>query len=128
METETAESNTIDILLVEDDESHAHLIRRVFESSTVAVKFRHARDIKTMLSELKRRRPQFLILDYLLPDGRGIDAISAGIRRLNIPTVVITSFADDDLIAESRSIGACGLVAKSAQGFRDLPQIVSSQF
>lgn len=67
-------------------------------------------------------------LDYLLPDGRSLDNITADIRLRDLPTIVITSFSDSQLAWEAKSIGVKNLVQKSQVGFNALPQLVSAEF
>ena len=128
MEQQAETTSRIDVLLVEDDESHARLIQRAFNSSGVSVALRHAKDLKGMRSEVNRKCPDLLILDYLLPDGRGMDTIAGEAWPGELPTIVITSFLDAHVVSEAQKIGAREIVEKSPAGFTALPQLVSAQF
>ena len=68
----------IRILLVEDKEAHAELVRRAFESRGDAVRLA----VVTTLAEARAcldaqsARPDRIIADWRLPDGEGLDLLS----------------------------------------------------
>ena len=111
----------MDVLLVEDDESHARLIERAFESSNFRANVRHVRHLQGMEAEIALKRPDLLILDYLLPDGRGIDALSGNPELAKLPTVLITSHADESVLQEASKSSIKELVPKSLAGIERLP-------
>ena len=116
----------INVLLVEDDESHARLIRRAFKSSEVQADIKHVRRLQQMLYKILERRPDVLILDYLLPDGRGPSPIDAELGFTALPTVLITSPADEHVISEAACHGITNLVQKSIVGFEKLPDLAQA--
>ncbi|MFB9408249.1 MULTISPECIES: response regulator transcription factor [Dactylosporangium] len=60
-------------------------------------------------------RPDVVILDVQLPDGSGLDTASAlRHERPGIGIVVLTTFADDDVLFAAMEAGASGFVPKSA--------------
>ena len=128
MELRTRPVAKIDVLIVEDDESHVRLLRRAFRRSAASVELRYARDLRGMRSELNRKRPDFLILDYLLPDGRCVDALAEEALLDKLPVVVLTSFRDRQLDSEIKNMGVRALIQKSRSGFMRLPQLVLSEF
>lgn len=61
MVVEMGIDNAIDVLLVEDDdESHARLIQRAFEKSSVMADIRCAHDLRSMNAELNSKWPDIL--------------------------------------------------------------------
>jgi two-component system response regulator DevR len=81
----------------------AHGIRVVGEAATVAAAIVAARQL----------RPHIVLLDLRLPDGPGYDACRAILRdRAETRVIVLTSSADDRMIYESISAGACGYLLK----------------
>ena len=71
--TENGETKTI--LLVEDEESHAEMIRRVFEDGSPDWLIHHVSTISDAIKwlELNRESPPMLVVsDYRLPDGNGL--------------------------------------------------------
>lgn len=78
----------IDVLLAEDDKSHAFLIRRAFDSSGVRREITHVQRLQQMLDVLAEKRPDVLILDYLRPDSRRLDAVRGHLEVANRLTVL----------------------------------------
>lgn len=98
------------ILLIEDNEDHAELVKRSFEDNAVANKLIHIKDggeaEKYLFenNEMKDRRnyPNLILLDLRLPKIDGLDIlkkIKTDEKLKNIPVVVLTSsHAEKDLI------------------------------
>lgn len=62
-------------------------------------------------------RPQVLLVDLQLPDGTGIELLKA--VREQLPTaraIILTSFDDDDALAEALEAGAAAYLLKSVRG------------
>lgn len=68
-------TNDNTVLLVEDEESHAAFITRVFEENSSAWKIDHVSTLADALKWLKENKNKsFLVIsDYRLPDGTGLD-------------------------------------------------------
>jgi two-component system response regulator len=98
------------ILLIEDNEDHAELVKRSFEDNAVANRLVHIKDggeaEKYLFEseEMKDRRnyPNLILLDLRLPKIDGLDIlkkIKTDEKLKNIPVVVLTSsHAERDLI------------------------------
>lgn len=101
----------LEILLVEDNEDHAELVRRALAEHRVANRIRHLSDGQTALDYLFHRgafedhaaspRPHVVLLDLRLPRVDGLEVLALvkndpDLRR--IPVVVLTtSDAERDL-------------------------------
>ena len=96
----------IEVLLVEDDEDHAELVRRNLMSQTVRCRITHVNNGESALDYLHRRgdyaeaerspRPDLILLDLRLPrvDGMTVLAdIKSAPELQTIPVVVLTSSA-----------------------------------
>jgi len=57
-------------------------------------------------------QPDVVLLDVRLPDGSGIDACRAICRNSESQVLVLTSYADDELVVEAIASGAAGYVLK----------------
>jgi PAS domain S-box-containing protein len=111
------------ILLVEDEEAHADLIRRAFESLggmelTVAATLEEARGC------LGKFSPDLVVADLMLPDGKGTELISSNENESHIPVVVMTSFGNETAAVEAMKAGALDYVVKSATTLADIPHVV----
>lgn len=104
----------VDVLLVEDNGSHAELVRRAFESHGVTTRLRHVRDGQEALDYLFRRgtyadpeaspRPKVVLLDLRLPKMDGLDVLSA-VRESpelsKLPVVVLTTSAAESDVSRA---------------------------
>ena len=113
----------VGILLVEDEDAHAEIVRRSFESGwdrfhlTVATSLQEAKDYVAKLT------PDLVITDLVLPDGRGIELLSSEKESFSFPVVVITSHGDEQVAVEAMKAGALDYVVKSETTFQDMPHI-----
>ncbi len=115
-------TKTKHVLLVEDEEAHAELIMLSFESRTdinltVAASLRQARD------RLAESTPDLLILDSLLPDGRGMELMKDVSNGPACAVILLTSQADEAMQAEAMAAGTTLYVVKSEVTLCDMPQI-----
>jgi signal transduction histidine kinase/DNA-binding response OmpR family regulator len=118
----------IHILLVEDEEAHAELVRRAFQRAPQPERFH-----LTVINNLKNARnfltgfqPDLVIADWLLPDGQGVELLPAGdearaTRRF--PVVMMTSHGDEQMAVEAMKAGALDYVVKSATTLADIPRV-----
>ena len=118
-------SAPIHILLVEDDEDHAELIRLGFESRGGGMVLAIARSLEEARARLAESAPDAVIIDSLLPDGRGVELLPAG-RDLPYPVVLLTSHGDEAMKAEAIAAGVSEYVVKSDTTLLDLPDIAKS--
>ncbi|RLG36854.1 response regulator [Methanosarcinales archaeon] len=115
------------ILLVEDDETHAFIIRRILERSKLNTEIFEVRDGESAMDFLLNRgdyadkslypRPDIVLLDLRLP---GIDGTEV-LRRIkeedelrDLSVVILTSSESDEDIIRTYEDGASGYILKSA--------------
>jgi response regulator of citrate/malate metabolism len=65
------------ILLVDDDEDHIELIRRAFISESKTFNFIPASTLAEARQVLKKSTPDLMIVDFRLPDGKGMELLKA---------------------------------------------------
>lgn len=100
----TINGQALVILLVEDNEDHAELVKRNFQAHRIANHIYHVKDGEEALDFLFHRgiysdaeanpRPNLILLDLRLPklDGLGVlNVVKADAQLKSIPTVVLTS-------------------------------------
>ncbi|VUT26017.1 MAG: Bacterioopsin transcriptional activator [Candidatus Methanolliviera sp. GoM_oil] len=112
------------LLLVEDEESHAKLVKRAFEESEWEIS--HVSSLEGALKWLdENERPSLIIADYRLPDGSGLD-LTRGAEKpkdIEVPVIILTAYGTEELAVRSLKFGAMDYVVKSSERFEELPWI-----
>jgi len=118
------------LLLVEDDEGQAELIRRIFETNTFLKtkwEINHVSNLEDAFKWIgEGKKTSFIIADYLLPDGDGLE-LTKGAKKpedMNIPLIILTAYGTEELAVRSLKSGAMDYVVKTTERFRELPWIV----
>ena len=114
-------TQTYDILLVEDDPAHAELISRAFESHPLCSITRTG-TLDQARALLADKRPDLIITDIRLPDGRGTDLLKPVEHEAACPTIVMTSFGDESVAVSAMKSGAADYIVKSPETLISLPQ------
>jgi two-component system response regulator len=123
-----SDTNTIEILLVEDNPRDAELTIRALKKHNLASKLFHVEDGVQALDYLFARgkfaerditdRPKVILLDLKLPRINGLEvlrALKADERTMAIPIVVVTSSAEDPDVRTAYQLGANSYVIKPVQ-------------
>lgn len=112
------------VLLIEDDESHAELIRRAFEDSSPVWDIHHVLCISDALKWVEENKMPFLVIaDYHLPDGTALNLTKRAMRveEVGFPLIVITGAGSEQLAVHALKSGAMDYLVKSSEEFRELP-------
>ena len=113
-----AEGEVHRILVVDDDPQMAHLLSRMIQSFTPECEVTRAHNGQEGLREMRRQRPDLLLLDLIMPEMDGY-AVLAQIREdtqlCHIPVAVITAQARTS--EEERHLGGKMLVVCNEAGF-----------
>jgi len=120
------ESREINILLVEDQEEHAVLMRRALERGKLKPRLSWAMDGKAALDFLYNRgaytdvkanpRPDVILLDLKLPKVSGLEVlkqIKEDEKLRAIPVVILTASDEGKDIIKSYQLGADSYFTKS---------------
>ena len=113
----------LQLLLVEDNPAHAELIRRAFVSSDRPVSLTVARSLQEARVTLATAQPDLAIIDLLLPDGRGLELLPGDERAACYPSVMMTSYGNEQAAVEAIKTGAVDYVVKSDATLADMPHI-----
>ena len=120
-----AQGKPVTILLVEDDLSHAEIVRRNLETFRVANRIIHVEDGQAALDYLFRRnsyvdpqahpRPDLVLLDLRLPKVDGLEVlrqIKEDEELKRIPTVVLTTSSTETDMVNAYTNGAGSYLVK----------------
>jgi len=119
-------TKTSQILLVEGNEAHIELIRRALETEdkkfnlTVAGSLAEARKI------LKKATPDLMIVDYLLPDGKGLELLPSNSNKQTSPVAIMTGHGDEKIATAAIKAGAIDYIVKCDKTLADMPHVIES--
>lgn len=121
-----SQTRHINVLLVEDEDSDAQLVRQCL-LSTKSVQFEITR-IKTfseMQRTIKNSLFDVILLDLSLPDSEGLETISkTRLMSGMIPIVVLTGFNDTDFALSALEAGAADYMIKGDFGHDGLVRVI----
>ena len=124
----TTDRGPVSVLLVEDSEADAHIIRRMLGKATVPNRVDVAgdgREALTLLREPGRRTPDVILLDLNLPRMDGFETLAtlkADSRLAAIPVIVLTSTRDPESVNRAYGLQASAFVTKpeGLDGYRSV--------
>jgi DNA-binding NarL/FixJ family response regulator len=106
-------SGQIRVLLVDDDDLMRAGLRSVLSSDETIAVVGEAGDGRAAIREIRRLRPDLVLMDIRMP---GMDGIAATREVLaaspELRVVVLTTFEQDDYIFDALSAGASGFLLK----------------
>ena len=110
------------VLLIEDNPDDVKIMKRYVKKSGVPFKVEQASTGKEGIKKLKNVDPDFVVLDYNLPDMNGIEILRA-IREFNedIPVVMLTGADDRQTAVEAMKLGALDYIVKEIASYEMLP-------
>ncbi|MBC7925128.1 MAG: PAS domain S-box protein [Bryobacteraceae bacterium] len=113
---------THQLLLVEDEEAHAEVVRRAFEPHSELFHLTVVSTLQEAAEALDTLTFSLVIADWNLPDGHGIELLS-GTRV--VPLLLMTSHGNEQLAVDALRRGAVDYVVKSDTTLRDMPHIAT---
>jgi DNA-binding NarL/FixJ family response regulator len=105
------------VFLVDDHETVRDGLRELLEAHGDLEVVGEAGTAEEARSQIPTSRPNVAVLDVRLPDGTGVE-VCRGIRSQypDIHCLMLTAFADDDVLLVSAAAGASGYVLKRIEG------------
>jgi len=101
------------ILLVEDNEGDAELVRIALEQARVVLPLRRANRLLGALELIEDQTPEVVLLDLGLPDAVGMEGIEAiCLNAAGVPIVVLTANTDDTTAKQAIESGAQDYLVK----------------
>lgn len=101
------------ILIVDDSETNLVLLEAILEDDGFNVKT--AYNVKEAEEVLKSTIPQLILLDLLMPNENGFDLLrklKANNELKNIPTIIVTAFANKENKIIAKDLGAVDIIEK----------------
>jgi PAS domain S-box-containing protein len=112
------------ILIAEDEPAHAEAIERAFETAGVKAEFQVVGALKEYRQAVAARTPDLALVDVNLPDGKAMEVLTWPPEAGSFPVVVMTSYGDEQMAVDAMKRGALDYIAKSPEGFADMPRTV----
>jgi PAS domain S-box-containing protein len=114
------------VLVVEDDEATAELMRRALERAGYSVHI--ASGVQAGLKALCDSQTESfdaLLLDYRLPDGEPWEVADAAQNRApDVPVIFVTGMSDELVVIEALHRGVAGYVKKTDDFWLELPAVL----
>jgi signal transduction histidine kinase/DNA-binding response OmpR family regulator len=113
------------VLLVEDDQDHAEIIRRTLGRQDPPIAVSIVSGGAECLSALEREVPSAILLDYSLPGMSGLDVL-ARIREahLSVPVIMVTGQGDERVAVKAMKAGAADYLLKTSGYAAALPTVL----
>jgi PAS domain S-box-containing protein len=111
------------VLLVEDDLAHAELISRAFEIKESQFDLTVVHNLQDAHKAVVAIMPNLVIVDFLLPDGRGIEFLPTASADPHYPIILMTSHGDEQVAVDAMKAGAADYVVKSEETLLGMPRI-----
>lgn len=116
-------TESIHILLVEDEDPHAELIQRAFEDQETEFKIHRVRSLREARAQIQQRTPKLIIADWRLPDGESLELLPNHHDPLATPIILMTSHGNERIAVEALKSGALDYVVKSPESMLDMPHL-----
>lgn len=103
----------MNVVIVEDDDLMADLMTTVVSGLHPSLKVLKAASVQEATALWREKQPGFLVVDWILPDGSGLELLRR-IRTVDreLPVVMVTGRADRDSILKAKHLGISGYISK----------------
>ncbi len=115
-------SESLTILLLEDEPAHAEVISRVLYTAFPGIRVIVHESAHRGQEYLKSEGANLIISDLNLRDGFLLDNIADGFG--NLPLLLMTAYGDEQVAVRAMKSGALDYIVKSEFSFRELPKTV----
>lgn len=114
----------LNILLVEDSATHTELIRQALSAGFADATITNVGSLAEARRWLQHLSPDLLILDLMLPDGKGTALLQDYLDNPPFPSILLTSHGDEQAAVEAMKAGANDYLAKTAANLKRLPAVI----
>ena len=112
------------ILVIDDSQYDRKAIKMYLEADNDNYKVIEAITKKEGIEMIKSSNPDCIILDYILPDGDGLQLLDE--IKTTIPIVLLTNQVDDDLQKIAKEKGVVGFLTKESHNMLSLNKYIKS--
>ncbi len=110
-------SNKLHVLLVEDSEDDAVLIKRELKKSGFDPVIERVETPQSMSKALKNNKWDVIVSDYVLPRFSGLDALELSKKKnIDLPFIVVSGKIGEDTAVEAMKAGATDYIMKNNLG------------
>lgn len=117
------------VLIIEDEEKMVRILESRIARGGFNIEV--ARNGQEALDFCLKQKPDFVLLDLLLPRLSGMDFLRQ-IRKIydedKLPILVLTNLVDDRLMREARELGTINYFVKSNIKLADIVEIIEKYF
>jgi PAS domain S-box-containing protein len=116
---------TINILLIEDEDPHAELIQRAFQDQDLTMHIERVMSLTEARAQILVKVPDLIIADWRLPDGESLELLPNQQDPLATPIILMTSYGNERIAVEALKSGALDYVVKSPESMLDMPHLAA---
>ena len=118
----------ITVLVVDDQAIYHDVVARALRGDPAIEVVGLATSVEAAISEVRRQRPDVVVMDHMLPDGRGTDAAKRITHEFkHVRVVMVTAAADDKTVKAAKKAHCSGYVMKDRIA-HDLLGVVQAAF
>lgn len=122
MITQTEDNSSL--LIVDDEPAQVEMVQEYLKLYGF-VQVDSASSLEMLSKKLDEKDYDFIMLDYRLPDGSGLDALElVKLRGLQVPVVMVTGQGDERVAAQAIQRGAIDYVIKTPNYLSSLPGLI----
>lgn len=116
--------DTVNILLIEDEDPHAELIQRAFEDQQPHIQLQRVKSLTEARQYIRTMQPSLIIADWRLPDGESMELLPNSFDPFTAPPIILmTSYGNERIAVEALKSGALDYVVKSPESMLDMPHL-----
>ena len=117
-------NDSLRVLIVDDDLAQAEMMSEFLHLSGY-LEVDRVSDIRSLWPQLKKNSYDIILLDYILPDGTGLDVLDQmASREVETPVVMVTGQGSERIAVEAIQRGASDYLLKSGDYLVTLPSLI----